>query len=117
MSERSAQKIFAHSRWLCSGVAGAVLALVVAVGVPTYSQARETCSIRDRFIEARILPKALKYWNRFSKYPDEGAEKPDGTVVFKSVVFKSGYLPKDNNVARPVKPAASTEATFGLTPC
>jgi hypothetical protein len=158
MPERTAKNVFARSRWVCTAVAGVVLALVVVLGVPISPKAQEMCSIlescsginglptasqcekddcscaqqiechlrhrdpasnwpkvpgggtklnhnffHDRFIETRISPKALKYWKRFSKNPDDVAEMPDGTIV-----FKSGYLPKDNNVARPDKPAASS---------
>jgi len=57
----------------------------------------------NRFIETRISPQSLKFWKRYSKRPNEEADMPDGTVI-----FKSGYLPKDNNVAKPDKPALSS---------
>ena len=57
----------------------------------------------NRFIETRISPASLKYWKKFRKKRNVEADMPNGTVI-----FKSGYLPKDTNVAKPDKPALSS---------
>jgi len=57
----------------------------------------------DRFIETRISPKSLDDWIAYSD-PDSGTvDMPDRTVI-----YKSGFLSKENNVARPDKPALSS---------
>lgn len=50
----------------------------------------------DRFIETRISPKSLNNWVRYSDPSVETVDLPDKTVI-----YKSGYLPKSKNVARP----------------
>jgi hypothetical protein len=55
----------------------------------------------NRFVKTQISPQSLQTW-KDARSPNQVADMPDGTVV-----YKSGYLPKPNNLARPAKPALS----------
>jgi hypothetical protein len=56
----------------------------------------------DRFVETRISPGALEAWLRFAEPSSGPVSLPDQTVV-----YKSGYLPSDDDPAVPDTPALS----------
>ncbi|MEJ8574556.1 hypothetical protein [Microbaculum marinum] len=64
--------------------------------LPGQDRALNRNFFHDRFIETRISPKSLDSWIRFTDPSIETVDLPDKTVL-----YKSGYMPKDRNIARP----------------